>query len=48
MWGKCVDAPDYLSDFLECAKKAIGTFYGKHVQQSPDYRKIINKTHFQD
>ncbi|MCL1474914.1 aldehyde dehydrogenase [Argonema antarcticum] len=51
--GQTCVAPDYLlvdktikKDFLDSIKKCIQEFYGDNPAKSPDYARIINKTHF--
>lgn len=51
--GQTCIAPDYVLVherqfylFLESAKKAIAKMYGSNIQQSADYARIVNKTHF--
>jgi aldehyde dehydrogenase (NAD+) len=51
--GQTCVAPDYLlvnssisEKFVDALVRTIRTFYGPDPRQSPDYSKIINKTHF--
>ncbi|EGQ27135.1 aldehyde dehydrogenase [Sporosarcina newyorkensis 2681] len=52
--GQTCVAPDYVvahisiyDQLLDELKRAIKKFYGKNVQKSPDYGRIINERHFQ-
>ncbi|MGE6487776.1 aldehyde dehydrogenase [Paenisporosarcina sp. NPDC076898] len=52
--GQTCVAPDYLmvhhkvkDQFMELLKKTIKEFYGKDVQKSPDYGRIINSKQFE-
>ncbi|MEK3978291.1 aldehyde dehydrogenase [Psychrobacillus sp. FSL K6-2836] len=51
--GQTCIAPDYVlveenvkDKFIEQLKKAIAQFYGKNLQKSPDFGRIVNGNHF--
>lgn len=51
--GQTCVAPDYIlvnrkvkNELIEALKQSIGEFYGKDVQKSPDFGRIVNEKHF--
>lgn len=51
--GQTCVAPDYIlvnkkvkQQLIEALKKSITEFYGHHVEESPDFGRIVNEKHF--
>lgn len=51
--GQTCVAPDYIlvdrkvkDDFIKALKQTLNEFYGKTIQSSPDYGRIVNHKHF--
>ncbi|MDK4214363.1 aldehyde dehydrogenase [Staphylococcus warneri] len=51
--GQTCVAPDYIlvdrkvkDDFIKALKQSLNEFYGKSIQSSPDYGRIVNHKHF--